>query len=113
MGTNLTRIGEKARKDRKLVFTSLYHHISDIDNLRACYDDLPAKEGKRRGRSNQKRIRKAPRRQPSGSIRAAEANGLPPRTEATQLYTEAGRRHSRTTWSCCAVITTSSDRIGR
>lgn len=44
MGTNLTRIGEKARKDRKLVFTSLYHHISDIDNLRACYDDLPAKK---------------------------------------------------------------------
>ena len=43
MGTNLTWIGEKARKDRKLVFTSLYHHISDIDNLRACYDDLPAR----------------------------------------------------------------------
>ena len=46
MGTNLTRIGEKARKDRKLVFTSLYHHISDIDNLRACYDDLPAKKAR-------------------------------------------------------------------
>ena len=38
MGTNLTRIGEKARKDPKLVFTSLYHHITDIDNLRASYD---------------------------------------------------------------------------
>ena len=46
MSTNLTRIGEKARKDRKLVFTSLYHHISDIDNLRACYDDLPAKKAR-------------------------------------------------------------------
>ena len=44
MGTDLTRIGKKARKDRKLVFTRLYHHISDIDNLRACYDDLPAKK---------------------------------------------------------------------
>ncbi len=44
MGTNLTRIGEKARKDPKLVFTSLYHHISDIDNLRVCYDNLPAKK---------------------------------------------------------------------
>ena len=42
VGTNLTRIGEKARKDPKLVFTSLYHHITDIDNLRASYDKLLA-----------------------------------------------------------------------
>ena len=41
MSTNLKRIGEKARKEPKLVFTSLYHHISDEDNLRACYDALP------------------------------------------------------------------------
>jgi group II intron reverse transcriptase/maturase len=44
VGTDLTRIGEKARKDPKLVFTSLYHHITDVDNLRACYDTLPAKK---------------------------------------------------------------------
>jgi hypothetical protein len=25
-----------------LVFTSLYHHVTDIDNLRACYEALPA-----------------------------------------------------------------------
>ena len=42
MGTDLTRIGEKARKEPQLVFTSLYHHITDIDNLRACYDGLLA-----------------------------------------------------------------------
>ena len=42
MGTDLTRIGEKARKEPGLVFTSLYHHISDVDNLRACYDTLGA-----------------------------------------------------------------------
>ena len=42
MGTDLTRIGEKARKERDLVFTSLYHHICDGDNLRACYDALGA-----------------------------------------------------------------------
>jgi len=40
VGTDLTRIGEKARKERGLVFTSLYHHICDVDNLRACYDAL-------------------------------------------------------------------------
>ena len=44
MGTDLTRIGEKARKEPDLVFTSLYHHISDVDNLRACYDSLEAKK---------------------------------------------------------------------
>ena len=42
MATDLTRIGDKARTDPTLVFTSLYHHITDVDNLRACYDTLPA-----------------------------------------------------------------------
>ena len=44
MATDLTRIGEKARKEPGLVFTSLYHHICDVDNLRACYDTLGAKK---------------------------------------------------------------------
>ena len=44
MTTNLTRIGEKARKEPDLVFTSLYHHICDVDNLRVCYDNLEAKK---------------------------------------------------------------------
>lgn len=42
MATDLTRISEKARREPELVFTSLYHHISDVDNLRACYDGLDA-----------------------------------------------------------------------
>jgi RNA-directed DNA polymerase len=41
MSTNLEWIGEKARKEPGLVFTSLYHHVFDADNLRACYDALP------------------------------------------------------------------------
>ena len=40
MATDLTRIGDKARREPTLVFTSLYHHICDVDNLRACYDAL-------------------------------------------------------------------------
>ena len=40
MSTNLTWIGEKARNQPDLVFTSLYHHVTDIDNLRACNDSL-------------------------------------------------------------------------
>ena len=42
MATDLTRIGEKARREPTLVFTTLYHHITDVDNLRACYEALPA-----------------------------------------------------------------------
>jgi RNA-directed DNA polymerase len=41
VSTNLRWIGEKARKEPKLVFTSLYHHVTDVDNLRVCYDALP------------------------------------------------------------------------
>lgn len=41
MSTKLKRIGEKARSDPQLVFTSLYHHVTDVDNLRACFEALP------------------------------------------------------------------------
>ena len=44
MATDLTRISEKAHREPELVFTSLYHHICDVDNLRACYDTLKAKK---------------------------------------------------------------------
>ena len=40
MSTDLTRIGEKARKTPGLLFTSLYHHVTDVDNLRDCYEAL-------------------------------------------------------------------------
>jgi len=42
VATDRTRIGEKARREPGLVFTSLYHHLCDVDNLRACYDTLEA-----------------------------------------------------------------------
>jgi len=42
MATDLTRISEKARREPALVFTSLYHHICDEDNLRICYGTLGA-----------------------------------------------------------------------
>jgi len=40
VSTDLTRIREKARKQPGLVFTSLYHHVTDLDNLRSCYEAL-------------------------------------------------------------------------
>ena len=42
MSTHLTRIGDRARANPGLVFTSLYHHVADIDHLRRCFRDLPA-----------------------------------------------------------------------
>ena len=44
MATDLTWIGEKARKEPGLVLTSLYHHICDVDNLRACYGALEGRK---------------------------------------------------------------------
>ena len=41
MSTNLRWIGEKASKEPERVFTTVYHHVTDVDNLRACYDALP------------------------------------------------------------------------
>ncbi len=41
MSTDLRRIADKARKEPELVFTSLYHHVTDVDNLRDCYGALP------------------------------------------------------------------------
>ena len=40
MSTNLARIGLQASAHPDLVFTSLYHHIADIDHLRTCYQLL-------------------------------------------------------------------------
>ena len=40
MATDLTRIGQKARKEPKLVFTNFIHRVYDVDNLRACFDSL-------------------------------------------------------------------------
>ena len=46
MSTDLNWIEEKARKEPHLVFTTLYHHVTDVDNLRACYDALAADKAK-------------------------------------------------------------------
>lgn len=37
MARDLTRIGEKARKEPKTCFTSIYHFVKDVDLLRTCY----------------------------------------------------------------------------
>lgn len=43
MATDLTRIGAYVVKHPKEVITSLYHHVTDVDNLRSCYEDLSSR----------------------------------------------------------------------
>jgi hypothetical protein len=80
VATDLTRIGQKARKEPELVFTSLYHHIYDVDNLRACYDTLGADKA-----TGVDGVTK-----PSGPVGQAQAYGISSGAETTQLHTEAG-----------------------
>lgn len=42
--TDLRRIRQKARREPKCVFTSLYHHVLDVDHLRACYQALDGRK---------------------------------------------------------------------
>lgn len=39
MARDLTRIGQLARKDEKAQFTSIYHFVTDVDHLRASYEE--------------------------------------------------------------------------
>lgn len=41
MARDLTRIGERARQESRARFTSIYHYVTDLDHLRACYAELP------------------------------------------------------------------------
>ena len=40
MATNLKRIGAYVEKHPDAVLTSLYHHVTDVDNLLSCYEAL-------------------------------------------------------------------------
>jgi RNA-directed DNA polymerase len=42
MARDLTRIGERARQEPHIQFTSIYHYVTDVEHLRACYAALPA-----------------------------------------------------------------------
>ena len=40
MATDLTRVRAYVERHPKVVMTSLYHHITDVDNLRLCFESL-------------------------------------------------------------------------
>jgi group II intron reverse transcriptase/maturase len=42
VATNLERIGAYVVKHPQEVMTSLYHHVTDVDNLRTCFEELGA-----------------------------------------------------------------------
>ena len=43
MATDLTRVRACAEKHPDEVMTSLYHHVTDVDNLRSCFEELDGK----------------------------------------------------------------------
>ena len=94
MATNWTRIGAKARKDTELVFTSLYHHVSEVDNLRACFRTLPA--DKATGwmvsvKENTERTSK----KTSGFGEASKADGIPSSPKRRSYVPKAGSEKGR------------------
>ena len=40
VATGLTRVRAYVTQHPSEVMTSLYHHVTDIDNLRSCFEDL-------------------------------------------------------------------------
>jgi retron-type reverse transcriptase len=44
VATDLIRIRQKASRESKLVFNSLYHHVYDVEHLRACYETLDGRK---------------------------------------------------------------------
>jgi group II intron reverse transcriptase/maturase len=40
MARDLTRIGRRAREDEKAQFTSIYHFVTEVDHLRASYEEM-------------------------------------------------------------------------
>ena len=92
MATDLTRIGEKARKEPRLEFTSLYHHIADIDNLRVCYDKLLANKASGADGVTKAEYGKHLEENLREPIGTSKANGLPPIAETSHVRTEARQR---------------------
>jgi len=78
MGTDLIRIGQKARKEPDLVFTSLYHHVTDVDNLRTCYGYLKPNKATGVDRVD----KRAPDAQPRRSVPAAQGYEMPSSAKA-------------------------------
>ena len=98
MSTDLRRIGERARKEPGVIFTTLHHHVTDVDNLRACYDALPEDravgvDGVTKAEYGRDLAYSTPesRGKPQGSLGKAKANGVSTQAEAAELYSETGQ----------------------
>ena len=73
----LERVRQAARKDKKLRFTALLHHIYDLETLRMAY--FTSEEGSRagRGRGDVAALRRDAGGQSPGPLRTAEARSVP------------------------------------
>ena len=91
MSPNLERISVKARANPDLVFTSLYHHIADIDHLRACYRMLQGNKAVGVDEVTKSSVCRRSGGESPGFVRPPQTDGLPASTQAQGVYPEAGQ----------------------
>ena len=75
--SELERVRQAAKKDKKLRFTALLHHIYNLETLRMAYFSL--EEGSRagRGRGDVAALRRRTGEESPGPFRKAEARSVP------------------------------------
>ena len=76
VSTDLTRIRDKAQQQTKLVFISLYHHVTDVDNLRECYKLLDGNKATGIDYVSKTEYAKKFREKSSRTVKQTEAYGL-------------------------------------
>ena len=94
MARDLRRIGEKARKDPKTKFTSIYHFVTDKALARLLRGDRAGSSS--RGRwSNKGRVRQGSGEESRGPGREAEPDGVQTETSEPKLIPKAGSKKKR------------------
>ena len=89
MSPNLARISDKAKAQHTLVFTSLYHHIADIEHLRACYQLLKGNKAVGVDEVTKSMYARRSRGKPPGSVHPPQTHGLQASAQAQDLHSQA------------------------
>src|SRR5437867_5227528 len=80
-----------ARKDKKVRFTTLMHHVYSLDTLRGAYFSLKRDCRSGGGREDVARVRGATGREHQGPLRTLEVRSVSSEAPAPSVHTQAGR----------------------
>src|SRR4029078_11974787 len=95
MARDLTRIGERARKEPKLKFTSIYHFVTDKDHLRACFEGIDSGAAAGIDGVNKEEDGKELERNLGELVERIEPNGYKPKPVKRKLIPKAGSKKKR------------------